>query len=794
MWPTRLVVALVILLLPGVMLAPVWRLAGLGASEDDVLYYFPARVFFHDTIATGDWPWWNPWTGLGRPFMADPQSAMWYPTTWLFAVLDPLRAYPASLWLHFSLAMWGMYRLCRAQGLNRWGALFGGIAFGFCGFLLAHRAHFTMQHAAAWTPWVFWRFQRFVLAQPRASRAAGALVPATADTGVGRYISLWRHRVRFAEAAGVLALQSYAGHFQIVALTATGALVWALAHLPPGATHRLRGVFVLASRWLVACVFAAGLFALQLMPTLAYLRVCTRGERTFLDFVENSWHPASVVSFVAPMLYGQRTPNFFPHTYWGPSHQVEQLAYAGIVPLLLAAMALRPGWRFDAKRRPWILLVIFSVLLALGQFGPLCPILYWIPGSSLFRCPARAMLLVNLAIAALAARSLNELFAPLNPERARFRAALIELTGRPLLRALIAVGVALVLALLVVPFVSPAKAAVGWRALRPWNPAVLVALAAVLVSLLSIGVAVRRWRNRAWLALPVLVTAVELGVIGWAIDVPAGVTSPAALLAPRAPADWMNELRDSGERLWVVTQRIDGKPGEYIDSLDKVAANTNILRGIPTLSDYGPLQPRSYVYRFGMQPWGESWKPLELLADMRWSRLYNIGWVLLCEPDWPAPAGFELAQVLTVGRLYRASAASGLVLLEQAGQSAAVQWARPGSNELRANVDTWPPQRRGEAQVSADPPRIVFSELALPGWSATVNGTPAPIERVDGTLLGVRLKPATATEVTFRYSPPGLAAGIAVTATTVVSVLLLLFGGVFVRSVRRAKGMHTRVM
>ncbi len=76
MWRTRLLVALIILALPGLMLAPVWRLAGLGASEDDILYYFPARVFFHDTIASGAWPWWNPWTGLGRPFMADPQSAV----------------------------------------------------------------------------------------------------------------------------------------------------------------------------------------------------------------------------------------------------------------------------------------------------------------------------------------------------------------------------------------------------------------------------------------------------------------------------------------------------------------------------------------------------------------------------------------------------------------------------------------------------------------------------------------------------------------------------------------------
>ena len=81
MSPPRIVVALVVVLLPGILLAPTWRLHGLGAGEDDILYYFPARTFFHDTILSGAWPWLNPWIGAGRPFIADPQTAFWYPST-----------------------------------------------------------------------------------------------------------------------------------------------------------------------------------------------------------------------------------------------------------------------------------------------------------------------------------------------------------------------------------------------------------------------------------------------------------------------------------------------------------------------------------------------------------------------------------------------------------------------------------------------------------------------------------------------------------------------------------------
>ena len=85
----RLWVTLIFILAPGVLLAPVWLSGGLGAAEDDVLYYFPSRLYFHQTINDGHWPWLNPLTGVGRPFAADPQSAVWYPPTWLFALMHP---------------------------------------------------------------------------------------------------------------------------------------------------------------------------------------------------------------------------------------------------------------------------------------------------------------------------------------------------------------------------------------------------------------------------------------------------------------------------------------------------------------------------------------------------------------------------------------------------------------------------------------------------------------------------------------------------------------------------------
>lgn len=762
MWKTRLVVLAAIVLLPGVLMFPVWRLAGLGAGEDDVLYYFPMRAFFHEAVTARHWPWFNPWTGLGRPYAADPQTAIWYPPTWLFAALPPIHAYPLSLWLHVVLALWGMYRLLRAGTLDCRAALFGGIAFAFCGFLLAHRAHFSMQHAAAWAPWVIWRLQRFAVAGE------------TARAG------------RLPAAVAVLALQCLAGHVQMVALTVIAALVLIFAG-PRAATRtkqkrRLQIELPLA-RWLVACLLALGVFAVQWVPSLLYLRLCTRVDRTYSDFIENSWHPASAVGWLLPMLYGQRTPNFFDQPYWGPSHQVEQFSYAGWLSLLLAAAALRGGWRGDPRRRPWVLLAAFGVLLALGEFGPVCPLLYWIPGSRVFRCPARALLLVNLALAALAAATFDDLGGKLSAPRARLRAILLRWTSRPVMTPLFLVAVMLVGVLLAVPFLPADVRAAALRALRPWNSAVWVPATTGVVSFAVLRFVVQRWRRpqQLWI-LPALLAA-DLGVIGWTIDVPTGTRRPEDLLMPPATAEWVDPLRDSARRLWVLTQRQGWTPGEYINPTTKLVANVNILHGISALTDYGPLQPRAFVERYGFKPWGEPTKADELLADTRWTRLANVGWILLCDSTSPEPADAELVDAPEPGwRLYSCAGAAGWAMFENAAQPGAVVSSFDGPNALIVQVDTWPTEapatRRGTAGAGAERLRLLISFLHLPGWTARVNGEPGAIEPAPLGLMAVGVPVGQASDVELRYVPPGLSAGATISVATLAAMFVYaLWGG-----------------
>jgi hypothetical protein len=86
-----------------------------------------------------------------------------------------------------------------------------------------------------------------------------------------------------------------------------------------------------------------------------------------------------------------------------------------------------------------------------------------------------------------------------------------------------------------------------------------------------------------------------------------------------------------------------------------------------------------------------------------------------------------------------------------------------------------------EAGVRADEPTLlVLAQDDSPGWSATVDGEDAPIESVDGALMGVLVKPGEH-EVRFEYFPPRLLASAAIS-------LVAAIGGIAAVAIRRRRG------
>ncbi len=80
------------------------------------------------------------------------------------------------------------------------------------------------------------------------------------------------------------------------------------------------------------------------------------------------------------------------------------------------------------------------------------------------------------------------------------------------------------------------------------------------------------------------------------------------------------------------------------------------------------------------------------------------------------------------------------------------------------------------AKISLDAPKLVFFSVPYEsGWTATVNGVPADIERVDNGLMAVRVDAGEDVPIVFSYEVPGLRyGGYATAAGAVLLVLYLL--------------------
>lgn len=751
----RILIALSALLLPALLLLPLWRNAGLGAGEDDILYYWPMRLHFQRCFDAGEWPLLNPWNGLGRPFLADPQTAVFYPPTWLFALAKIDVAYPLHLALHFALAFYGAYRLARGERRSAAAAVFAGIAFAFCGFMLAHRAHFTMQAAAAWAPLVVWRVRRAVqLSELSISRGVRAGVIA----------------------AICLALQALAGHVQMAALTALGCVVLTLAERRRAtgiAEHQTQSRPIRFAALLTVFIASAGLFAVQAIPTWRYMRVCERASWSYWQFTENSLLPTAALTMLSPFALGQRTPNAMGDAWWGPSHQSEQTGYIGVSTLILAALSLRLPWRAQPHRGAWVWLLLVAILLALGRYGPLCPLLYWLPGSQLFRCPARALLLVDLALAMLAAATVDDLARAATPDRARLRWVVQQWLKRwPLIVAAFVLTPLLLIALSL-PWLPAETSNAARQALSPLNPALWGVACITLISVGAIAAVARRsaTARAAWLLPAVL--ALDLGVVGWSLDVPREPVDLRRAARVDPDNEWLGFVTNDPGRLWVVTPKRGESPGEYELSTLKAVANTNILEPVELLTDYGPFQPRAYVREFGFRPWGETARAEELLVSNNWMIDARLRWVLLCDAALPAPSGATLITTTSRGwRLYCNDAVANLPLAQfvdvEPGGDLQAEWISNHQFRIKFNSVN---EQRGDAK---EPQLTVqLPLLAIPGWTAYADERGRQLEVDEQLFLRLPL-PDGAQSVVVEYRPPGLDEGLNISIGS-AALLSLLF-------------------
>ena len=692
---------------------------------EGVNVFYAWTHFWVSSIQHGSLPLWDRYTFSGHTFVGEMQTAAFYPLHLLLALVplgDPrLLARVYEFWYvasHFLGACF-MFALIREFGLRPFAALVAALAFALGGYL-AIPAWPQLTESAIWLPLIF----LFLLRALRAGEMRRALTNA-ALSGLA------------------LGLATLAGGLHIAimqALIVATAAAYAAFRRPGNGRWTLAALVVAV---VGAVAFAAS--AVQLFPSLEYGRLALRWINGSIALPATEKipyaHLADTCYYWPHGFVGLLIPKAFGGKPFGASLGQGFLlpAYLGVFPFLAAMIGIWKCWS-----RPWVR--YFAALAAAGfaySLGPLSflhGVLYaLVPGLWTAREPDRFIYLTYFALAVLAAFGVEALFETTEePTSSRWSGL-----NRVLVAALIACA-----ALLAVPAVF------GQPTIDP-----LVSLSIVLIAA-ACGLLLYLVRGHAGLAVKVLLVSLML------FDLSA-FSSPAVnkieawhrdgdelerLLSMRGAADFL-KARPGLFRVQVLDDR---RP-----NFGDVFEMQTLLGGAVTMEkDYFEIHPRGdllnarYIIRPASAP-----EPGAIYQDSAWKVYEN-------------PVAYPRAWIVhdtLVGKMDQGGVDLHDVAVLREPLGTALDPIAAGAPES-ATVTNMEARSMALKVHAAGRGLLVLSETFYPGWTATVDGRPALIHKVDGALRGIVVPPGDS-RVELEYVPYSVLAGGILSLITFCGVL-----------------------
>lgn len=347
-----------------------WRATigfGMFFFGDIARFFFPTRVLYADALRAGRLPLWQPEILTGIPLLAEMQTGALYPLhLFLYRLLPVDLALDYDILLHLAFLGGGMFLFARVKGISSGGAVLGAMALTLGGFGAARITHPNVLSVAAWLPWLLYVYEQW---------RAG-----------------WHRLTMWVLMVGAVAMQWLGGHPQFAMINGILFVVYVIGQFWTGGKRQFMG----GRMWHVVVPFAALalgtlIASAQLLPTFEFSQESARAGGVDPEFFTTfSYNPLYLALLMAPFLRG----NPYPNT------SVEVIAYIGILPLVLAVVAVL----LARKRETWFwgLVALGSLLLALGGHAPIYPALRALPLFNLFRVPARFLFPFAFALVMLA--------------------------------------------------------------------------------------------------------------------------------------------------------------------------------------------------------------------------------------------------------------------------------------------------------------------------------------------------------------------------------------------------------
>ena len=388
------------LLVAGVTMLLAWPALGgaflVNPSSDQYIAGFAFREFAAQSLREGRGvPLWNPYQFGGMPYVAAMHGDIFYPTFLLRLVLPTDVAMTWGFILHTSLAGWFTIGFLRASGVRTHAAMLGGVAYLLSGTVASYVSpgHDGKLFVSALLPAALWALVRGVRDGQHAAWGALALIVGLA--ALSPHPQLLQYLLL---TAGAFAL------YLVVRPAAVVSDVESTSEAPANQRHGIRLVFALA-----AVLVGAGISAIQYLSVREYTPWSPRaGGKGWDHAVSYSFPLEETINVYLPQFSG------ILENYWGRNQIHLHSEYIGASVLVIAFLGLDGGLLNRHLKHAWFWIGVLVVALfwAWGGNTPFYQLVYAVvPGTKFFRAPSTILYVVAFASAVLCAFGGEQLLA-----------------------------------------------------------------------------------------------------------------------------------------------------------------------------------------------------------------------------------------------------------------------------------------------------------------------------------------------------------------------------------------------
>ena len=361
--------------------------------DDSLSLWYPYRHFAASSLSKGIFPLWNPYLLGGAPFQADTQSAILYPFNLLLTPFISNGLLSSGMLqivtiIHVYLGGIFMFFLMKKLLEHKFSAFLCSLTYIMLPQIVYRSVQPIVLESMIWLPLLFLTCIHLVEKRHWLFSVFGGLI---------------------------VALNLFTGfpHFAFMSFSLVSVYIFSYVIKDFFIKRDIKRGSFLILKSLTMFIIGAGIFAVQLLPSMEFTGIATRAVGWNYNLAtEVSFHPLRLINIFIPKFFGNVSP--LVNDFWlkVPYYTTWEMAiYFGILPLVFAVYALLRDRSFQV--RFFAVAAVLSLWFALGKYGFAYYLIYLTPVFHRFRCPARFVYLFDFSIIILVGYGIRDML--INP-------------------------------------------------------------------------------------------------------------------------------------------------------------------------------------------------------------------------------------------------------------------------------------------------------------------------------------------------------------------------------------------